>query len=88
MPGWVQLVSRHPHQPRINFQPVLEPKCGKVRIHIDLTVDHIDNEIRRVEELGGQDTGDRHEYPEGTVVVLKDPEDNEFCIVQYRKSVV
>lgn len=84
LPGWMQLVSRHDHQPRINFQPVTEPKCGKVRIHMDITVDGIDEAIRQVIGLGGRETGERHEYPEGTVVVLKDPEDNEFCIVQYR----
>jgi predicted enzyme related to lactoylglutathione lyase len=38
----------------------------------------------RVIELGGRDTGERHEYPEGTVVVLHDPESNEFCIVRYQ----
>lgn len=86
LPGWVQLSSRHGHQPRINFQPVAEPKHGKVRIHLDVTVDDIDRAIDRVVELGGRDTQERHEYPEGTVVVLKDPEDNEFCIVQYRTS--
>ncbi len=87
LPGWMQLVSQHEHQPRINFQPVNEPKCGKVRIHIDVTVDDIGGAIQRVLELGGAETGERHEYPEGTVVVLKDPEDNEFCFVQYRTAV-
>ena len=88
LPGWMQLVSQHEHQPRINFQPVPEPKGGKVRIHMDVTVDDIDGTIRRVAELGGKNTGERHEYPEGTVVVLKDPEGNEFCVVQYRTPVV
>ncbi|WP_231999933.1 VOC family protein [Mycobacterium sp. 1245852.3] len=82
----MQLVSQHEHQPRINFQPVTEPKRGKVRIHMDLTVDDLNRAIRRVIELGGSETGERHEYPEGTAVVLKDPEDNEFCLVQYRTA--
>ena len=84
LPGWVQLESPNAHQPRINFQPVPEPKRGKVRIHLDVSVDDIDAAIERVVELGGSDTGERHEYPEGTVVVLNDPEGNEFCAVRYR----
>jgi Glyoxalase-like domain len=84
LPGWVRLSSPYSPQPRINFQPVPEPKHGKVRIHLDVTVDDVDMAIDRVVQLGGSDTHERHEYPEGTVVVLKDPEDNEFCIVRYR----
>lgn len=86
LPGWVQLASRHDHEPRINFQPVPEPKRGKVRIHLDVTVDDVDSAIELVLDLGGRETGERYEYPEGTVVILNDPEGNEFCIVQYRTS--
>lgn len=83
LPGWVQLRPRN-DEPRINFQPVSERKHGKVRIHLDVTVDDVDQAIERVLELGGRATGERHEYPEGTVVVLQDPEGNEFCVVRYR----
>ena len=41
-----------------------------------LTIDCIDPV--RLRPSGGQ----RHEYPEGVVVVLADPEGNEFCVVQ------
>lgn len=83
LPGWVQLKPRN-DEPRINFQPVAQPNRGKVRIHLDVTVDDIDRAIERVLELGGRATGERHEYPEGTVVVLQDPEGHEFCIVRYQ----
>ena len=86
LPGWVELASRHEHEPRINFQPVPEPKVGKVRIHMDIAVDDIDAGVERVIDLGGSHTGERHDYPEGVVVVLADPEDNEFCAVQYFQS--
>ncbi|MER7841690.1 VOC family protein [Streptomyces sp. NPDC096040] len=33
--------------------------------------------------LGGRETGERHEYEEGVVVVLADPEDHEFCLSQF-----
>jgi Glyoxalase-like domain len=37
--GWVYLGHRGDPQPRLVFQPVPEPKAGKVRIHLDVTVD-------------------------------------------------
>lgn len=28
-------------------------------------------------------SGERHDYDEGVVLVMQDPEDHEFCLVQY-----
>jgi predicted enzyme related to lactoylglutathione lyase len=81
--GWVYLGERGDPQPRLVFQPVPEPKAGKVRIHLDVTVDDIDAAVELVIELGGRCTGERHDYDEGAVVVMADPEDHEFCLVQY-----
>ncbi|MEU0551920.1 VOC family protein [Micromonospora sp. NPDC005979] len=36
-----------------------------------------------VVDLGGRYTGERHDYDEGVVVVMADPEDHEFYLVQY-----
>jgi Glyoxalase-like domain len=83
LPGWRQLGNRGDAAMRINFQPVPEPKLGKTRIHLDVTVDDIDDGIRSVLRLGGRETGERHDYDEGVVVVMGDPEGNEFCLVQY-----
>lgn len=69
--------------PRIAFQPVPEPKCAKNRIHLDLTVDSVDDVAVLVVGLGGRLTGERHEYAEGVVVVVADPEGNEFCLTEY-----
>ena len=69
--------------PRVVFQPVSEPKQGKTRIHLDITVDDITEGISQVISLGGTFTGERHEYAEGVVCVMADPEDHEFCLVQY-----
>jgi predicted enzyme related to lactoylglutathione lyase len=81
--GWVYLGHRGDREPRLVFQPVPEPKAGKVRIHLDVTVDDIDPAIELVAKLGGRFTGERHDYDEGVVVVMADPEDHEFCLVQY-----
>jgi hypothetical protein len=82
LPGWRQLGGRGAAL-RINFQPVPEPKRGKTRMHLDVTVDDIDEGIESVLSLGGHATGERHAYDEGIVVVMTDPEGNEFCLVQY-----
>lgn len=82
-PGWATVGSRLDAQPRITFQAVPEPKTVKVRLHLDVQVDNVDVGRRQVEELGGRWTGERHEYDEGVVVVMADPEGHEFCLVQH-----
>ncbi|MGW6376358.1 VOC family protein [Rhodococcus sp. NPDC055112] len=81
--GWATVGSRHDGQPRLTFQRVPETKNGKVRIHLDIQVEDIDAGRHRVESLGGRWAGVRHDYDDGTVMVMHDPEDHEFCIVQY-----
>ena len=81
--GWVYLGERDDPQPRLVFQPVPEPATGKVRIHLDVTVDDMESAMAAVISLGGRATGERHDYDEGVVVVMADPENHEFCLVQY-----
>jgi predicted enzyme related to lactoylglutathione lyase len=81
--GWVYLGHRGDPQPRLVFQPVKEPKHGKARLHLDVVVDDIDRGIAQVVGLGGRFTGERHDYDEGVVVVMADPEEHEFCLAQY-----
>jgi predicted enzyme related to lactoylglutathione lyase len=81
--GWIYLGERTDLVPRLVFQPVAEPKTGKTRIHLDVSVDDIAAGIEQVVSLGGSFTGERHEYDAGVVVIMADPEGNEFCLVQY-----
>jgi predicted enzyme related to lactoylglutathione lyase len=86
MPGWLRLPPATEGAPMLNFQPVPEAKVGKARVHLDLLADNLEEQdvaIARVLSLGGGETGERHVYPEGTVVVLADPEGTEFCLVAY-----
>jgi predicted enzyme related to lactoylglutathione lyase len=83
LPGWARLAPTSDGQPRLNFQPVPEPKMGKSRIHLDVTVADIERGMQQVADLGGRWLGERHDYDEGVVVVMADPEGNEFCLVQY-----
>jgi predicted enzyme related to lactoylglutathione lyase len=48
-----------------------------------LRVDDIDTGRRRVESLGGRWSGTRTDHAEGVVMVMHDPEGNEFCIVEF-----
>ncbi|GGN11940.1 putative enzyme related to lactoylglutathione lyase [Actinoplanes campanulatus] len=57
-----------------------------MRIHLDVTVDDIEEAMATVLALGGRSTGERHDYDEGVVVVMADPEDHEFCLVQYYRT--
>jgi predicted enzyme related to lactoylglutathione lyase len=83
-PDWATVGSRLDAIPRLTFQRVPEPKQGKVRLHLDVQVEHIDQGRGQVEALGGHWTGHRYDYPgEGVVIVMTDPEGHEFCLVQY-----
>ena len=81
--GRVYLGERGDPAPRLVFQPVPEPALGKVRIHLDISVDDIEDAIATVIGLGGRATGERHDYDEGVFVVMADPANHEFCLVQY-----
>jgi predicted enzyme related to lactoylglutathione lyase len=82
-PCWATVGSRMANLPRLTFQRVPEPKRGKVRLHLDVQVDDIDTGRQHVEGLGGRWSGERHDYDEGVVIVMLDPEEHEFCLVQY-----
>jgi predicted enzyme related to lactoylglutathione lyase len=81
LPGWFRIGPTVAGGPVINFQPVPEEKSGKARIHLDLWVDDLGGAVEQVRALGGQELGEVHAYDSGTVVVMADPEGNEFCIV-------
>jgi predicted enzyme related to lactoylglutathione lyase len=82
LPGW-RRVAVPRGGPVLNFQPVPEPKVGKTRIHLDVAVRDIGRAVEQITERGGRWTGERHDYSEGAVLVMTDPEDHEFCVVQY-----
>ena len=65
--------------PRLLFQRVPEGKTAKNRVHLDLRADDLAAEIARLQELGavvGEVQSSEH------VVLLQDPEGNEFCVLR------
>ena len=68
--------------PNLSLDTVLNKRTGKrSRIHLDLYTTDQAGEVERLVTLGAQRYPWR--YPEGAdYVVLADPDDNLFCVVQ------
>ena len=63
--------------PRLWFQKVPEGKTAKNRMHFDLRAPggRVSDEVKRLTGLGASVVHDG-----GTLVVMQDPEGNEFCV--------
>ena len=73
----VLLAPATAERPRIWFQRVPEAKVVKNRVHLDLRSTDIDEETRRLVDLGASVVAVRDE-----LTVLADPEGNEFCLIR------
>jgi hypothetical protein len=63
------------------LQRVPEPKSGKNRMHLDIVVDDIEAEARRLQALGAHRIDEGVQSFGGTMWVrMADPEQNEFCV--------
>jgi len=62
------------------FAKVPEAKAGKNRVHLDLTVATLDDEVERVIAAGAREAG-RFEEDGSRWVTLTDPDGNEFDLV-------
>jgi Glyoxalase-like domain len=67
--------------PRLLFLKVPEGKVAKNRVHLDVAVADREGHVVRLVEAGATRLSDHEEL--GSVwTVLRDPEDNEFCVAQ------
>jgi predicted enzyme related to lactoylglutathione lyase len=66
--------------PPVAFQRVPEAKAVKNRLHVDLSVDDLDDAAGRIEALGGRAISEIREVQGYRWRVMADPEGNEFCI--------
>ena len=67
-PGW--------GAPNLWFQRVPEPRTAKLRMHFDLRAPGgVAAEVKRLSALGATVADDQ-----GDLVVMQDPEGNEFCV--------
>ena len=68
--------------PTLVLQRVPERKMVKNRMHLDVFSDDFDQHLVRLRELGATVVTPEHTEPDGMrLVVLADPEGNEFCLL-------
>jgi predicted enzyme related to lactoylglutathione lyase len=81
---------KHPKDParfRIGFQPQEGGKREVNRVHLDLATDDKEREAKRLEGLGATRVPDwEYGTDEPNWLVMRDPDGNEFCLVQYPKE--
>jgi predicted enzyme related to lactoylglutathione lyase len=71
------------------FMPVTDAKTAKNRLHLDLTTEAADRdaEIERLLALGARRVG-VGQTGEESWTVLADPEDNEFCVIRPKTTLI
>jgi len=72
--GW-ECVDPEGRKPNLFFQRVPEGKSVKNRWHLDLKVDNVADEVKRLTALGAHTLATREQW-----TVMCDPEGNEFCV--------
>jgi hypothetical protein len=80
-PSFAVLVPKDGSAPPLVLQGVPEPKAGKNRMHLDIVVDDVEPEVRRLQALGARRVDeDVQSVGEVKWVRMADPEHNEFCV--------
>jgi predicted enzyme related to lactoylglutathione lyase len=78
-----QLLPADGDGPELLLQQVSERKAGKNRVHLDLRVPDLDDEVARLLALGARHTtGVPVEEDGWTWYVLADPDGNELCVLR------
>lgn len=80
--GWVVLCDPEGKGPNLSLNQVPEKRTGKrSRLHLDLYTNDQSNEVERLINLGAIRYPWRY-HPDADFVVLQDPDDNLFCVIQ------
>ncbi len=80
--GWVVLRDPQGSGPNVSLDKVPERRTGRrSRLHLDLYTDDQEAEVERLVRLGATRYPWRYK-PGDDFVVLRDPDDNLFCVVQ------
>jgi catechol 2,3-dioxygenase-like lactoylglutathione lyase family enzyme len=67
----------------VSLQLTDHDDTGPVRIHLDLYTDHQDAQVERLVRLGASRVEDWSYPPDADFVVLRDPDGNEFCVIDH-----
>ena len=85
--GWVVLRDPAGRGPNVSLDQVPAKRTGKrSRLHLDLYTNNQEREVARLINIGAVRYPWRHR-PGDDFVVLADPDDNLFCVVQVRGDV-
>lgn len=80
--GWVVLQDPAGRGPNVSLDQYPKPRKGKrSRLHLDLYTNDQRNEVERLLSLGATRYPWRYK-PGDDFVILADPDDNLFCVVQ------
>jgi predicted enzyme related to lactoylglutathione lyase len=79
--GEWSMVLKSDSGPTIFFQAVPEPKKGKNRVHLDISVADCPTEVERLKSLRATMFQDMEEGGYHWTI-MQDPEGNEFCVTQ------
>jgi hypothetical protein len=84
--GWVVLRDPQARGPNLSLDRYPYPRSGKrSRLHLDLYTQDREAEVERLVALGAVRYPWRYK-PGDDFVVLQDPDDNLFCVVQKRDA--
>jgi len=82
---WVVVQPVEGGRPVLGFQRVPEPKTGMNRVHLDIRVSGavtLEEEKARLVDLGAHAVRLIAEEPGNIHWIMRDPEGNEFCLVE------
>jgi catechol 2,3-dioxygenase-like lactoylglutathione lyase family enzyme len=79
------MMLQHPDGRRlpVSLQLTDREPAGPVRVHLDLYTDHQDAHVARLVGLGATRVDDWPYPPDADFVVLRDPDGNEFCVIDH-----
>ncbi|TNC47555.1 VOC family protein [Mumia zhuanghuii] len=80
--GWFVIVSVPDAPVQLAFQKVERPTPGKNKVHLDLTVEDLDAEVKRLEAAGADQVSDHTVESGFRWVTFADPEGNYFDVAQ------
>jgi catechol 2,3-dioxygenase-like lactoylglutathione lyase family enzyme len=82
-PGFMMLVDPEGSHLPVSLQKADEPPREPVRLHLDLYTDDQAGHVARLVGLGATHVEDWPYPGDADFVVLRDPEGNEFCVIDH-----
>lgn len=82
-PDFMMLVDPHRRRPPVSLQITDRASDEPVRVHLDLYTDEQHRHVDRLVDLGATRVEDWPYPADADFVVLRDPDGNEFCVIDH-----